>query len=532
LSVFVALLLTVGIFCLICYSAETNDEFRNATKFGEERAQMTSATAGAIATSPPQPEKKHDVFLSHTGIDKDWVRTLGERLEREGIEDRDESRCIKVFFDEWDINYGANIVNRLNDGVSRSRNLVAILSPEFLESSWSKQEWTHWFMTDPKASNLIPVLYRDTTPDGKRRIELPMPFKTGRFVDFRERTQFERAFLQLLRRIRGLGPQRGAGGPARYTGSSGQTVTSGTSNQIENSWEADRIQELVIGNLLEVKSLPTTLWSGATPYEKPEEIWKTVPDAEVFIIREHRLWTFADLNRDEEPLRQAVDVASVQPIVVKTWIADDDKVRWLMALLNGALRKRMGKVGIKKDVKGRFYFKANTDTTARKWTNAGDREREVAAKKLSADGKSHFYVHAAAYIKFEKLGERFFVKIEPTYTFTEDGENPLAPKATGKLSIRWSGQQRNDTIIRNLLFWTKMIAKSQKEFGISTGGEEIVIFGAPASARTERGIEVDEVEIGAILNIGAEEEDDLEEAARNVELVEGEEEADATEESD
>jgi hypothetical protein len=43
----------------------------------------------------------------------------------------------------------------------------------------------------------------------------------------------------------------------------------------------------------------------------------------------------------------------VQPIVVKTWIADDDQVRWLMALLNGALRNRMGKVGIKKDAKGR-----------------------------------------------------------------------------------------------------------------------------------------------------------------------------------
>ena len=470
--------------------------------------------------------------MSHTGIDKDWVRTLGERLEREGIEDRDESRRIKVFFDEWDINYGANIVNRLNDGLSRSRYLAAILSPEFLESSWANQEWTHWFMTDPKAGNLIPVLYRDTTLDGKRRIELPMPFKTGRFVDFRERTQFERAFMQLLRRIRGLGPQRGAAGPARYTGSSGQTVTLGTSNRSENSWEADRIQELVVGNLLEVKSLPAKLWSGATQYEKPEEVWKAVPEGGVFIIREQRLWTFAELTRDEEPLRQAVDIASVQPTVVKTWIADGDKVRWLMALLNGTLRNRMGRVGIKKDIKGRFYFKPNTDATARKWTNAGDREREVAAKKLSADGKSHFYVHAAAYIKFEKLGTRFFVKIEPTYTFTEDGENPLAPKATGKLSIRWSGQQRNDTIIRNLLFWTKIITKSQKEFGIFTGGEEIVICGVPASARTERGIEADEVEIGALLNIGAEEEDDLEEAARNVELVESEEDADATEESD
>ena len=64
----------------------------------------------------------HDLFLSHTGLDKDWVRALGERLEQEGIEDRDDSRRIKVFFDEWDINYGANIVNRLNEGLARSED--------------------------------------------------------------------------------------------------------------------------------------------------------------------------------------------------------------------------------------------------------------------------------------------------------------------------------------------------------------------------------------------------------------------------
>jgi hypothetical protein len=482
-------------------------------------------------TSPQHSEKEHDLFLSHTGVDKDWVRTLGARLEQEGIEDRNESRRVKVFFDEWDINYGENIVNRLNEGLTRSRYLAVILSPEFLDSSWANQEWTHWFMTDPKAGNIIPILYRDNTLDGTRRIELPMPFKTGRFVDFRERTQFERALLQLLRRIRGLGPQRGEVGPARYTGSSGQAETR-KSIQRENSWEADRVQELVVSNLLEIKTLPTTIWSGATPHEKPEEVWKTVPDAGIFILRERRLWTFVDLSRSEEVLRQAVDIATVQPTSPETWIGDDDKLRWLMALLNGALKNRLGRVGIRKDIKGRFYFKANTDGTARKWTNPGDREREVAAKKLSADGKSHFYVHAAAYIKCEKLGDRFFVKIEPTYTFTEDGDSPLSPKATGKLSIQWSGLQRNDTIIRNLLFWAKIIAKGQKEFGIYTGGEEIVISGMPASARTERGIEVDQVAIGALLNIGSEEEDDLEEAAQNIELVEEEEETDATEEGD
>src|SRR5947208_844136 len=120
-----------------------------------------------FASSPAEPVKEHDVFLSHTGVDKDWVRTLGERLEQEGIEDSKESRRIRVFFDEWDVDYGENIVNRLNDGLVRSRYLAAILSPEFLESNWANQEWTHWFMDDPKASSLIPVLYRDATRDGK-----------------------------------------------------------------------------------------------------------------------------------------------------------------------------------------------------------------------------------------------------------------------------------------------------------------------------------------------------------------------------
>jgi hypothetical protein len=479
-------------------------------------------------TSPDQPEEEHDVFLSHTGIDKDWVRTLGERLEQEGIEDRPDARRIKVFFDEWDVDYGENIVNRLNEGLRRSRYLAAILSPEFLESNWANQEWTHWFMSDPKASNLIPVLYRDETLDGKRRIELPMPFKTARFVDFRERTHFERAFAQLLRRIRGLRPQRGEAGPARYTGS--LHPATGISPTTEKLWDADPVQEIIVSNLLEVKSLPATIWSGATAHEKPEEVWKAIPEAGVFILREHRLWTFADLTQESEVLRQAIDIKSVQPTPVNEWIGDDNRLRWLMAILNAVLKNRMGKIGIKKDAKGRFYFKANSDGTPRRWANAGDREREVAAKKISTDGKSHFYVHAAAHMKFEKVGDRFFIKVEPTYTFTEDGETPLAPKATGKLAIRWSGQQRNDTIVRNLLFWTKLVAKNQKEFGIMTGGEEILISGIPASARTEHGIETDEVQIGALLNIGAEDQDDLEEAASQVELVQPEEEDDASEE--
>jgi len=51
--------------------------------------------------SSAESGKEHDVFLSYTGVDKEWVRALGERLEQEGIDEQKGSRRIKVFFDEW-----------------------------------------------------------------------------------------------------------------------------------------------------------------------------------------------------------------------------------------------------------------------------------------------------------------------------------------------------------------------------------------------------------------------------------------------
>ena len=164
----------------------------------------------------PEIAKEFDLFLSHSGTDKEWVKTLAERLEQEGIDDSPDARRIKVFLDVWDIDYSQNIVNRLNEGLKKSCYLAAILSPEFLDSGWANQEWTHWFMDDPRARNLLPLLYRSVSLDGKRRIELPMPFKTSKHFDFRENKHFESEFGKLLRRVRGQLPLRGSPGTARY----------------------------------------------------------------------------------------------------------------------------------------------------------------------------------------------------------------------------------------------------------------------------------------------------------------------------
>src|SRR6266498_2132405 len=156
------------------------------------------------------PELK-DAFLCHNKADKAWVRKLGERLESETIDGLPTSRALTVFFDEWDIDYGENAVNRMGTGLSAARFVIVVMSHEFFKSGWTNFEWTDVVAEDPWGTKkkLIPILLRDTSKDGSERIALPAPFKALKYFDFRPGRSFEEGFEGLLRRVRGLPPQRG-----------------------------------------------------------------------------------------------------------------------------------------------------------------------------------------------------------------------------------------------------------------------------------------------------------------------------------
>jgi hypothetical protein len=80
----------------------------------------------------------------------------------------------------------------------------------------------------------------------------------------------------------------------------------------------------------------------------------------------------------------------------------------------------------------------------------------------------------------------------------------------------WGGRQRNPDILRNVAFWSKTIARSNKEFSIKTGGEPILVSGLPATALLNVGIQSDHVRIGSLLNTA---DDELEVAAQDVEII-------------
>jgi hypothetical protein len=456
-----------------------------------------------------------DAFLCHNSADEAWVQMLGERLEAETIDGFKESRRITVFYDEWDIDIGDNVLSKINEGLRIARYLVAVMTPEFFRSGWANIEWTDVVAQDPWEikKRLIPILLRDVSVDGSNRIVRPAPFKIIKYLDFREKPRFEEQFQKLLRRLRGLPPQRGGQEVAKYSNLSPLV----TAEEESESWKPDRVRDVLLSNMLEVKSFPRTIWSAETEKESSVEVRQDVPDAEGHIIRSKRLWTFADLSQTSCRLRGVVNAETIGHTPSRDWMLNEDKKDWWMALINQALTSHLSKIAVKKDQKDRFFFRPNKDGTDRTWQNGEDRPRTVAAAKTNPVTGGRFWVHHAARIKFTRLGSRYFLMIDPTYLFTLDGEHLLGGQEMGRMVMMWGGKQKNPDILRSFVFWAKTIARNQGRMRIKTGGSPIIVSGIPAGCVASVGVEKDYIRIGSLLRAV---DTELDEAAQDVEVVE------------
>jgi tetratricopeptide (TPR) repeat protein len=84
----------------------------------------------------------HEVFLSHSSRDKDFVKELYRRLTRDGV------RC---FFDIESIGWGDNWVRALERAIDECRYIVFVLSPDFCNSEWVEVERTSSIADDPSS---------------------------------------------------------------------------------------------------------------------------------------------------------------------------------------------------------------------------------------------------------------------------------------------------------------------------------------------------------------------------------------------
>ena len=95
-----------------------------------------------------------DVFISHATEDKDFAGPLARELRSAGL---------RVWFDEFELELGDSLNEKINCGLSRSRYGVVVISPTFFRKHWTQLEMNGFVARQTAGQRVIlPIWHRIT----------------------------------------------------------------------------------------------------------------------------------------------------------------------------------------------------------------------------------------------------------------------------------------------------------------------------------------------------------------------------------
>jgi len=447
------------------------------------------------------PSAARDLFLCHNGADKAWVEMLAERIENEPYLDRN----LAVVFDKWDFAVGENIVLDIEKFIDSARFIGVVVSRAMLTAEWPTLERSIAVWSDPSGvrGRVIPLLRENVT--------LPATLRVRDWIDFRDEGKFEDSFRQLALRLRGEVLPRGRGSLLpKY-----QTVSRSYEPApmlITASTGADKVTERLVSNLYRVTAMPQKVYCADTKLREKKEIQEYCEYAPPFILRDGRVYTFADLNAPDglrSILKRRDSVVSTDEFT--DWFSDDEYSRRAIELLNICLKEHAWKRRLRFDSsRGRYFFSPPNGLPKRLAWNIGGRSRwrEVTTRhtrrEKQADGGfrdvDFGWRHQGVRASFMSVLNNLMLKLEPTYLLTkEDGKSPRTSRWVGPVLSHWLNQERNGQILRSLRFWSLVLARG-RELRIETGQSPICVDLTPISGTLDFGIAADQMDFDALMN--------------------------------
>lgn len=129
----------------------------------------------------------NSIFLSHSSIDKDFVRSLKSNLEKEGID---------VWLDEAELEVGDSLVEKIAKAIFKVKYVAVVLSPSSVKSDWFRKELSLAMSLEieGEAVKVIPILYKPC--------EIPIILRDKIYADFTKPEQYESSLLCLIRKIK------------------------------------------------------------------------------------------------------------------------------------------------------------------------------------------------------------------------------------------------------------------------------------------------------------------------------------------
>lgn len=134
-------------------------------------------------------QQEWDVFVSHSRINKQWVRESVAEWRAKGL---------RIFFDEDSIQPGEDIVTAIERGLTSSRKVVLILSPASVNSNWVALEQSIALFEDidEARERIIPVLLEPID-----RSQLKISIRKLNAVDLTDPSSRAREYERLLKAL-------------------------------------------------------------------------------------------------------------------------------------------------------------------------------------------------------------------------------------------------------------------------------------------------------------------------------------------
>lgn len=111
------------------------------------------------------------VFISYSHKDKEFAHILATNLVKNRT---------NVWIDDWEVNAGESLIEKIQDALEESSALIVILSKSSVESVWCKKEHTAGIQREleEKKTLVVPVLLEDC--------KIPLFLRDKKYADFRE----------------------------------------------------------------------------------------------------------------------------------------------------------------------------------------------------------------------------------------------------------------------------------------------------------------------------------------------------------
>lgn len=247
--------------------------------------------------------------------------------------------------------------------------------------------------------------------------------------------------------------------------------------------------EEALVNILPI-TLPAEMFVATTPYTGKKAAAVLLDGDEPprfdWVIRGNEFWSLHDPRSSS--CRQIVDLDQVEAIETEAlaFHEDLDEQNNFIYLLNSTLKHQVrSDLGWSKDRK-LLYFRAIVADVPRTFAYDASKKRTEAdvvnvAMSKKDEGRVDFVRHHAFHPRFERLGDQWFLVVNPTYYFTTNGFIPHShPSAllAGKKRMDNSASLRGQVIM-----WHRFLTQAQRRedglFGADVTPEPGLRFGNP-----------------------------------------------------